>query len=86
MILEAPSFSTSHDSESRERFQWPPTDRAHRHPGRVSRSTVSRASTTIPACSRRSAERVQDVIREQNYAPKAAARSLASRALTPSAC
>ena len=44
----------------------------------VSRSTVSRVLNNHPGVKPTVRERVQQVIREQNYAPKAAARSLAS--------
>jgi LacI family transcriptional regulator len=44
----------------------------------VSRSTVSRVLNNHPGVKPTVRERVQRVIREQNYAPKAAARSLAS--------
>jgi LacI family transcriptional regulator len=44
----------------------------------VSRSTVSRVLNSHPGVSPVVRQRVQQVIREKNYAPKAAARSLAS--------
>ncbi len=45
----------------------------------VSRSTVSRVANDDPRVSPEVRERVQRIIREQNYHPNAAARSLASR-------
>src|SRR5438270_13462145 len=44
----------------------------------VSRSTVSRVLNNHPSVRPTVRERVLEVIREQNYAPQAAARSLAS--------
>src|SRR4051794_37943890 len=79
----APSFRFSHLFEDdaiagRERFQVPLTIEDIATLAEVSRSTVSRVLNHHPGVKPTVRERVEQVIREQNYAPKAAARSLAS--------
>jgi LacI family transcriptional regulator len=63
---------------SRERFQTPLTIEHIATLAEVSRSTVSRVLNNHPSVRPTVRERVLQVIREQNYAPQAAARSLAS--------
>src|SRR5207302_8758091 len=63
---------------ARERFQPVLTIEHIASLAEVSRSTVSRVLNNHPAVRPSVRERVLQVIREQNYAPQAAARSLAS--------
>src|SRR4051794_19555506 len=73
------SFSFGSASHTgRERFQMPLTIEDIASLAQVSRSTVSRVLNQHPGVKPSVRARVQQVISEQNYAPKAAARSLAS--------
>src|SRR5712692_8332850 len=65
-------------SENRERFHVSLTIEHIATLAQVSRSTVSRVLNDHPSVRSSVRERVLQVIREQNYAPQAAARSLAS--------
>jgi LacI family transcriptional regulator len=87
MPLDAMGSAPSQDRDDRferrlesgrERFQMSLTIEHIASLASVSRSTVSRVLNNHPGVRASVRERVQQVIREQNYAPKAAARSLAS--------
>jgi DNA-binding LacI/PurR family transcriptional regulator len=83
VIGSAPSFCSSTPIEvrrsfHRERFQVRLTIESIAALAEVSRSTVSRVLNNHPGVNPSVRQRVQQVIADHNYAPKAAARSLAS--------